>query len=151
MIGLAMVRQASHALVLIFTGFFLALALNGPVHWLAVRIPGKRRGSRVLATAISFFVVIAFLAAFLFSIVPPMIKQTSSFVSTIPDIVHDLRQPDSTLGKFVDRYHLDGQVDKATEQISDRLGNIGGAALSSMFWISMMRPRGESRSSPNST
>jgi predicted PurR-regulated permease PerM len=46
-------RRASHALLLIFTAFFLALALNAPVHWIAERLPGKRRGSRTLATAIS--------------------------------------------------------------------------------------------------
>lgn len=135
MIFLAMIHQATHALVLIFTGFFLALALNGPVHWLAVRIPGKRRGSRVLATALSFFVVIALLAVFLFSIVPPLVKQTSSFVATVPDIVHDLRQPDSNVGKIIERYHLEGQIDDATQQISGRLGNIGGAALSSISRI----------------
>lgn len=135
MIILAMIRQAVHALVLLFTGFFLALALNGPVHWLAQRIPGKRRGSRVLATGISFFVVIALLATFLFSIVPPLVKQTSNFISTAPTIVHDLRQPDSSIGKFIERYHLEGQIDNATQQISGRLGNIGGAAVSSVSKI----------------
>jgi predicted PurR-regulated permease PerM len=135
MIFLAMIHQAAHALVLVFTGFFLALALNGPVHWLAMRIPGKRRGSRVLATAISFFVVIVLLAVFLFSIVPPLVKQTSSFVATVPDIVHDLRQPDSGVGKVIERYHLESQLDSATKQISGRLGNIGGAALSSVSKI----------------
>ena len=29
------IRKAAHALILIFTAFFLALALNTPVHWLA--------------------------------------------------------------------------------------------------------------------
>jgi len=135
MIVLGMIHQAAHALVLVFTGFFLALALNGPVHWLAQRIPGKRKGSRVVATAVSFFVVIAMLAAFLFSIVPPLIKQTSNFVTTVPNIVHDLRQPDSAVGKLVNKYHLEGQIDKSTQQISSRLGNIGEAALSSVSKI----------------
>ena len=51
--------KASHALTLIFIAFFLALALNAPVHILAQRIPGKRRGSRSLATGMSFFIIIA--------------------------------------------------------------------------------------------
>ena len=46
-IAWAALRQASHAIVLLFTGFFLALALNGPVHWLAVRLPGKRKGGEM--------------------------------------------------------------------------------------------------------
>src|SRR5260370_16075228 len=64
-VAMAALRQATHALVLLFTGFFLALALNAPVHWLAVRLPGKRKGSRAAATAISFFMVIALLVCFL--------------------------------------------------------------------------------------
>jgi predicted PurR-regulated permease PerM len=44
--ALATIKQAQHALLLIFTSFFLALALNAPVHWIAQRLPGKRRGSR---------------------------------------------------------------------------------------------------------
>gem|GEM_PF-6005648 len=55
MVLVAALRRAGHSLVLIFTAFFLSLALNGPVHWLALRIPGKRRGNRSLATALSFF------------------------------------------------------------------------------------------------
>jgi predicted PurR-regulated permease PerM len=135
MIALAALHQAAHALVLIFTGFFLSLALNGPVHWLAQRIPGKRRGSRVLATALSFIVVIALLAGFLISIVPPLVKQTSNFISTAPSLVHDVQNPNGSIGHLIDRYHLQPQVDKFSHQVSDRLGNIGGAALSSLSKI----------------
>ncbi|HSX34536.1 MAG TPA: AI-2E family transporter [Candidatus Saccharimonadales bacterium] len=130
-IAMAALRQASHALVLIFTGFFLALALNGPVHWLAVRLPGKRKGSRVAATALSFFVVIAFLIGFLALIVPPLVRQTSSFISAAPTILEDLKRQDSPAGRAIQKYHLQGQVDKVSHQLSDRLGDIGGTAVSS--------------------
>ena len=43
LIGFSAVRQASHAITLICTAFFLALALNAPVHWIAERLPGKRK------------------------------------------------------------------------------------------------------------
>ncbi|HLZ14867.1 MAG TPA: AI-2E family transporter [Candidatus Saccharimonadales bacterium] len=128
-LALAALRRAEHALVLIFTAFFLALALNGPVHWVAVRLPGKRRGSRAAATAISFFVVIAFLAGFLALIGPPLVRQTSNFISAAPAIVENARDQNSTLGQFITRYNLQGQVDKLSHQLSDRLGNIGGTAL----------------------
>src|SRR4051812_15339156 len=85
-VALAAVKQARHALILIFTGFFLSLALNGPVHWIAARLPGKRKGSRVAATGISFFIVIAVLAGFLASIVPPLVRQTSNFISAAPGL-----------------------------------------------------------------
>ena len=64
LIGLSAIRQASHPLTLIFTAFFLALALNAPVHWIAQRLPGKRKGSRTAATGISFLVVIVLLIGF---------------------------------------------------------------------------------------
>jgi predicted PurR-regulated permease PerM len=50
---LSALHKASHALLLIFTAFFLALALNGPVSWVSRHLPGKRRGNRSLATGLS--------------------------------------------------------------------------------------------------
>jgi len=129
--GLAALKQAQHALILIFTALFLALALNGPVQWIAKRIPGKRKGSRTAATAISFFVVILALAGFLFSIVPPLVKQTSNFINAAPGLVQQTRDDNSSIGRFVDKYHLQDEIDKFSHQLSDRLGNIGGTAVSS--------------------
>lgn len=130
LIGLAAVRQASYALTLLFTAFFLALALNAPVHWIAQRLPGKRKGSRTAATAISFFVVILALAGFLVSIVPPLVKQTSSFIRTIPELTEQVRDEDSGVGRFVARYELQDDISKFSRQISDRLGDVSGAAVS---------------------
>ena len=126
---LAAVRQASHALVLIFTAFFLALALNSPVHWISQRLPGKRKGSRALATGVSFVVVIAFLIAFLVSIVPPLVRQTSNFVGTIPQLSREVHDKNSTIGRFVDKYKLQDDINKFSSQLSDRLGNVSGAAV----------------------
>ncbi|HSX32799.1 MAG TPA: AI-2E family transporter [Candidatus Saccharimonadales bacterium] len=125
----AALRRAQHALILIFTGFFLALALNGPVHWVAERIPGKRRGSRALATAVSFLVVILFLFGFLALIVPPLVKQTSTFIKAAPGLVEEVRDQNGSVGQFIARYHLQDQVNKFSHQLSDRLGNVGGTAL----------------------
>ncbi len=124
------VQQASHPLTLIFIACFLSLALNAPVHWLSQRIPGKRRGSRTLATASSFIVVIALLAGFLFSIVPPMVRQTGSFIHQAPQLVEDLRDQNSSIGEFVRRYKLQDQVNKFSNQLSDRLLNLSNASVS---------------------
>jgi len=129
-VGLAALRQASHALLLIFTAFFLALALNAPVNWLAQRIPGKRRGSRVLGTAISFLIVISILAGFIASIVPPLIKQTSTFINNAPSLIEEVRRQDSGTGEVVRKYRLQDQVDNLSEQLSNRLKNGAGAAVS---------------------
>lgn len=126
---LAAIRQAAHALTLIFIAFFLALALNAPVHWISTHLPGKKRGSRTLATAVSFLLVVAFLGVFLAGIVPPLVKQTGSFIDSVPGLVEDLRDPNSTLGRFVDKYNLDKQVDGLSEQASAWASNATSGAV----------------------
>lgn len=132
---LSALQKASHALILIFTAFFLALALNAPVNWLARRIPGKRRGNRTLGTGLSFFVVIALLIGFLASIVPPLIRQTSNFIKEAPGLVEDVRDENTGLGRFVRKYHLQDQTEKFSGELSDRLSNISGSAVSTFTRI----------------
>lgn len=135
MLFVGLLRRASHSLLLIATAFFLALALNGPVHWLAVHLPGKKRGSRVLGTVISFLIVVILLGVFLWSLVPPFVRQTESFINAAPHLVQSLHNDDSGLGKLVHRYHLEKQVDTVSSQLSSRLKNIGGAAFSAITRI----------------
>lgn len=126
------IHKAAHALLLIFTAFFLALALNGPVYWLARNIPGKRRGNRTIATTLSFLIVIILLGAFIASMVPPLVRQTESFVNAAPKLVKDFRSQDSETGHFIRQHHLEKQVDTFSSQLSDRLKNIGGTAFSTV-------------------
>jgi predicted PurR-regulated permease PerM len=126
---LAAVRKAGHALTLIFVAIFLSIALNAPVHKLAQRIPGKRKGNRVIATALSFLAVVLMLAGFLASIVPPIVRQTTSFIDRAPQIVRDVRSENSGLGKTVRKYHLQDQVQKFSSQLGDRLKNLTGSVV----------------------
>jgi predicted PurR-regulated permease PerM len=132
MIGLAAVQKADHALLLIFTAFFLTLALNAPVHWLAQHIPGKRRGNRSIATAASFLVVVLLLAGFLASIVPPLVRQTNNFISAAPKLVQDAQSKDSEVGKLIDRYNLESQVQDFSDELGQRLKGATGAAVSTL-------------------
>ena len=125
------IREASHPLTLIFVAFFLTLALNAPVHWIAQHVPGKRKGSRTLATGLSFLIVLILLAAFIISIVPPLVKQTGTFIKNAPELLEQTRDPDTTLGRFVDRYGLQDDINKVSGQLSGRLDDIGSTAVSS--------------------
>lgn len=127
---LAAIRQAAYALTLIAVALFLALALNGPVHWLTSRMPGKMRGNRTLATGVSFFVIVAIIGGFIAAMAPPLVRQTSSFLKAAPGLVEDVRSEDSSLGQFVRRNGLEEQVDKLSNELSDRVGDIGGTAFS---------------------
>jgi predicted PurR-regulated permease PerM len=135
MIFLAALHRAAHALLLIFIAFFLALALNAPVHWIAIRIPGKRRGDRTIATAVSFLLVIAILGIFLASITPPIIRQTNSFIDTAPHLIDEIRNQNGAVGKFVKHYHLQGQVNTISQQLSVRLKHISSSAVSTITGI----------------
>jgi predicted PurR-regulated permease PerM len=124
------IKKASHAILLIFIAFFLALALNGPVHALSKVLPGKRRGNRTIATTMSFALVVILLGAFLASIVPPLVRQTESFAHAAPGLVRDFRSQDSETGRVIRRYHLEKQVDTFSRQLSDHLKNAGGTIFS---------------------
>ncbi|HUD05564.1 MAG TPA: AI-2E family transporter [Candidatus Saccharimonadales bacterium] len=131
-VGLAALRKAEHSLVLIFTASFLALALNTPVHWLAQKLPGKRKGSRVIATTISALIVIIILGAFFASITPPLVRQTNNFIDAIPHIIRETHNQKSTLGKIVHRYHLSNQVTNFSNEVKSHLHNLSGDAVSTV-------------------
>lgn len=126
---LAALRRAAQALQLIVTGVFLAIVLNKPVHWFAVRLPGKKKGNRVLATALSFLVIILFLAGFLASIVPPLVLQTSNFIEAAPQLIDDTRTANNSIGQFIRNYNLEPQVERLAGQLGQRSDNIAGSAL----------------------
>jgi predicted PurR-regulated permease PerM len=129
------VHKAEHAILLIFSAFFLTLALNAPVYWLSKRIPGKRKGSRALATTLSFLIVIILLGLFIASVVPPLIKQTDNLIDAAPHLVRNFRDQNSPVGKIIRRYHLQNEVGTFSTQLADRLKNSGGTALSSVRHI----------------
>jgi predicted PurR-regulated permease PerM len=132
MVLLLAIQKAAHALLLIFIAFFLALALNAPVHKVSEILPGKRRGSRSLATSLSFLIVVLVLGGFIASIAPPLIKQTESFVNAAPKLVRDFRSQDSETGHFIRQHNLEKQVDAFSTQLSARLKNSGGTAFTTL-------------------
>jgi predicted PurR-regulated permease PerM len=129
---LTALKRAEHALLLIFTAFFLALALNAPVYWLSRQLPGKRRGNRALATSLSFLIVIIMLGGFIASIAPPLVSQTENFVGAAPNLVRNFRGQDSETGRIIRKYHLEKQVTDVSNQLSSRLKHAGGSAFSTL-------------------
>lgn len=135
LIALAGLHKATHALTLLFTAFFLALALNSPVHWIAGRLPGSSKGNRTLATATAFIGVVVVLGGFIASMAPPLTRQTNSFIKQAPHIVENLHNENTSTGSFIRRYNLEGQVDRFASQLSDRLKNLSGSAFSTVTRI----------------
>lgn len=123
------VKHAQHTLTLIGVAIFLSLALNAPVRWLAGKLPGKIRGSRSLATAISVVVILVALGTLLVAIVPPIARQTTGFIQSVPQLIRDTENGTGPIGQFVERYHLQSQVQTLSDQLSDRLHDVGGSAI----------------------
>jgi predicted PurR-regulated permease PerM len=116
----------------VFTSFFLALALNAPVQWIAKRLPGRLRGQRSAATAVVFLLAVVLLSAFLASVVPPLIKQTQSFIDAAPRLVSDMRDENSQIGSLIERYNLESQLDNFSSELGERLRASSGAIVSSL-------------------
>ena len=71
-------------LVMLAISFFLALVLNRPVSFLARHLPGK---SRTVAILIAYLIVAAMIGILLVTIVPIFVRQISSFITSIPDML----------------------------------------------------------------
>jgi predicted PurR-regulated permease PerM len=134
-IGLAALKRAEHSLVLVFTAIFLAVALNAPVHKVGQSLPGKLRGNRALATAVSFLVVVALIVSFLLAIVPSVVKQTEQFVSAAPSLIEETRSSHNQIGRFVQRHNLQGEINNVSQQLRERLQNSTGTAVSTITKI----------------
>lgn len=111
----------SNVLVLIFVSFFLAMALNPAVGWIARKL---RLKSRAAATGIAYLVVITILITFITYVVPPLVRQTVSFVSDIPRTIESLQTDDTSAGRFVRRYELGQQLDGFKDNIEDRTKDV---------------------------
>jgi len=132
---LAALHRAVYALTLIIIAVFLTLALNAPVSWVARHLPGPLRGSRTSATALSSFIVVVLLAAGITAFIPPVVRQTRSFIDTAPQLVRDIRDQNGQLGQLIVRYHLQGQINEFSDQLSSRLQHGGSTAVSALTRI----------------
>jgi predicted PurR-regulated permease PerM len=121
--ALLAIYTARTALIILGVAFFLALALNAPVTRLARHLPGR---SRVAGTALAYVTVVAILGAFIFLVVPPVAQQTMKFADTVPSLVENARTQWDGLNFFIEKYHLQPQVDRAVE--SFRNNSTGWAA-----------------------
>jgi len=115
-----------HPLTLIFAAFFLAMALNPVVSWISRRLHIK---SRVRATALAYLMVIAVLAVFFALVVPPLVRQTRTFISEVPQIVDDYQSKDSNLYRLAVRYHVDDKITQGAHDFAQHYSNFGSELL----------------------
>lgn len=128
-LGLVALYQLRTVIAMLIVAFFLALALNQPVNYLAKRIPG---GSRGLATGLAYVIVLSLLGLFIASTAPPLIRETRDFVQTIPQKVEDLKDSsqNGVIAEFITRYDLQDEAEQLTKNVTGRLSDASGPVLS---------------------
>jgi predicted PurR-regulated permease PerM len=132
---LVAIKAASHALILILTALLLALALNTPVHLLASSIPGRKKGSRAIATSLSFTIVILVIGIFIATITPPLVRQSKDLVNSAPNTIRQFRDQNSSTGRFIRQYKLEKPINDFSNQLGSRISSGGGAAFTTVSKI----------------
>ncbi|HSX28818.1 MAG TPA: AI-2E family transporter [Candidatus Saccharimonadales bacterium] len=126
-LGLLFIHRMANALKLLGLSFFLALALNSSVSYLARHLPGR---SRALATGVSYLAVVFVFGVLLFSTVPTVFRETTSFIETIPGYVDDLRQNKSGISKLITKYNLQDDIDRNLQNLKNSTGDLAATAVS---------------------
>ena len=121
-IAVMLVVEVAQALLLIFTAFFLAVALSPAVNYLAKHMPWKSRG---LATASVFIVVIGLISVLAASLLPPIIRQTDQLIDQVPQYIEQITETEGPLAGFIERYDLDERGDELFDEVVEGVTGAG--------------------------
>ncbi|MEX2014544.1 MAG: AI-2E family transporter [Candidatus Saccharimonadales bacterium] len=124
---LSFVKIISHALTLIFVAFFLAMALNPAVSFIARSL---KSSGRVMATGIAYILVITFLIGFFAVVVPPLFRQTVDYIKDVPSAIASFQSGDTTVSRLVEDYNLNDQIDQFADDFKNQFSNVGEPVLS---------------------
>lgn len=118
--------RISHGLTLIFASFFLALALNPIVVWTGRRLRIK---SRVRATAAAYFSLLAIIIIFFSFIIPPLVRQTRTFISDVPQIVDNYQSKDTGISRAAKKYKIDEKITEGAKEFASQYSNFGSTVF----------------------
>lgn len=127
LIALLFIGKISHEIELFVIAAFMAIALNPAVSGLSRRLHIKQR---VWATGLAYIIVLVLLAGFLALVVPPLVKQTNSFVRTVPNTVKSVKDKNTTVGRLVARYNLEPQIDKVSTELGSHISDAPSIVVS---------------------
>ena len=113
--GLWFLIKILDIILLVFISIILLSALLKPVDWLAARIP------RTLSVLLVYIIIILLIAFTIGIIVPPLISQTSDFISKLPQII-------ATINNFLLFYKI--PVENISQVLARQLQQIIGDFLS---------------------
>lgn len=119
--GIFLLWKLTPSLMIILVSLFLAMALNPPVAALANKLPGH---SRILATTVSYIIVLAILGFFVYVAIPPIVQQTTNFINSLPSYIDQVSSQRGVVGDIINRYNLQDDVTQFVEGARQQAGNI---------------------------
>jgi len=125
-LALQFIGVVERAITLVFVAAFLAVALNPPVTFIARKV---LRGNRTGATAIAYILVVSLIGLFLWALIPPLVKESGAFINRVPEYVEQVKNSDSVVGDFVDRYELDSEIEQFGNDLTSRIGETNGPLI----------------------
>src|SRR5215213_4109217 len=117
LIGLYALYTVRAILVRILIALFIAVSLDPAVRVLARR--GVRRG---LAVTLIFVLASALAAAFLFSVIPPLVDQGRNLADDLPGYLTRLQARSSQFRQLNDRFNVSDQLQGLVGTLPGRLG-----------------------------
>jgi predicted PurR-regulated permease PerM len=112
------VMLAHDLLILVLVAMFLAVSLDPAVRWLTDR--GMSRGPAVTLIVV---VLLGILAAFLSSVIPPLVSQFSTLVHDVPGYLGRLEERSRRYQNLNIRYHLSQRLEGLVGQLPERLAS----------------------------
>ena len=116
-IGLYALYTVRAILVRILVALFISVSLDPAVRQLAKR--GMRRG---FAVTLIFVLALALAAAFLISVIPPLVSQFGNLVDDLPGYLGRLQDRSSQFRQLNDRYNISDQLQGLVGTLPSRLG-----------------------------
>jgi predicted PurR-regulated permease PerM len=117
-IGLYALYTVRAILVRILVALFIAVSLEPAVRFLARR--GMRRG---VAVTLIFLLAFALAAAFLISVIPPLVTQFRSLVDDLPGYLSRLQERSSQFRDLDQRFNVSRQLQGLVGSLPGRLGS----------------------------
>jgi predicted PurR-regulated permease PerM len=117
-IGLYALYTVRAILVRVLIALFIAVSLDPAVRWLTRR--GMRRG---VAVTLIFLLAFALAAAFLISVIPPLVTQGRSLADDLPGYLGRLQGRSSQFRELNDRYNISDQLQGLVGSLPGRLGS----------------------------
>lgn len=120
-VGAYLLWKLTPSLMIVLISLFLAMALNPPVSALANKLPGH---SRILATTVSYIIVLAIIGFFVYVAIPPIVRQTTNFINSLPSYIEQVSNQQGVVGDVINRYHLQDDVNQFVDGARKQAGNI---------------------------